>query len=95
MICRSAKNVSLCGSEATFKTLGFEQRVLSKAYDLEVNGFVRNEPDGSVLMDIDAPPDVAKVLIGRIESAMSRNIEDQTINEHESLNRTNGFHVTG
>ncbi len=51
--------------------VGFRMTAVVQANGLDVNGFVRNEPDGSVTMDVEASKADMKELMRRIASAMS------------------------
>ena len=75
--------------------VGFRATCLAKAYDLRISGFVRNEPDGSVLMDAEGNRPDVKELLARIHSAMSQNIDDTLIDERPTLGRDEGFHIAG
>ena len=73
--------------------VGFRATVLFHARDLEVNGFVRNEPDGSVLVDVDGPKGQLKELIRRIESRPAGSIDNCDVTWAESLGRSDGFSI--
>ena len=71
----------------------FRATCLSESGGLTVNGFVRNEADGSVLMDVDGPPADLKELLARVKRRMQQNIHEVVLDERESLGRTDGFHI--
>ncbi|MCA9138688.1 MAG: acylphosphatase [Planctomycetales bacterium] len=73
--------------------VGFRATVLFHAGGLDVNGFVRNEPDGSVLIDADGPRGHLNELISRIESRPAGSIDDCDKTWAESIGRTNGFSI--
>jgi len=75
--------------------VGFRATCLAKAFDLPIHGFVRNEPDGSVLMDVEGDLADLKDLLARIKSAMGHNIDDTMIDQRPTLDRQDGFHITG
>ncbi len=75
--------------------VGFRATCLAKAFDLPIHGFVRNEPDGSVLMDVEGDLADLKDLLARIKSAMSHNIDDTMIDQRPILHRQDGFQITG
>lgn len=71
----------------------FRATCLSEASGLKINGVVRNESDGSVLMDVDGEPGEVRELIARVKLRMEQNIHDVVLDERESLGRTDGFHI--
>ena len=73
--------------------VGFRATCVSRAFDLQVNGFVRNEPDGSVLLDVDGDITDLKELMTRIRSSMKENIDDVVLDKRESLGRSDGFQI--
>lgn len=73
--------------------VGFRATVLFHADGLEVNGFVRNEPDGSVLVDVDGPKGQLQELISRIESRPAGSIDHCDVTWTESLGRSGGFSI--
>ena len=73
--------------------VGFRATVLFHADGLNVNGFVRNEPDGGVLLDADGPKIHLKELIDRIDSRPAGSIDDRDVSWTESLGRNNGFSI--
>lgn len=75
--------------------VGFRATCLAKAYDLRIDGFVRNQPDGSVLLDVEGDPKDIQQLLDRIQSAKSQNIDDTLIDDRPPLRRQDGFHITG
>lgn len=75
--------------------VGFRATALSSAHGLDVHGFVRNQPDGSVLMDVDGSPAQLRELMGRINQAMSHRIDHADVDELPCENRSDGFHIRG
>ena len=73
--------------------VGFRATVLFHADGLDVNGFVRNEPDGSVLVDIDGPKPHLQDLLDRIDSRPAGSIDDREIIWSDSLGRNSGFSI--
>ena len=71
----------------------FRATCLSEATGLNINGFVRNEADGSVLMDVDGEPAELKELLTRVKSRMEQNIHEVVLDDRESKGRTDGFHI--
>jgi acylphosphatase len=66
---------------------------VAQANGLDVHGFVRNEPDGSVTMDAEASKADMKMLMRRIESAMRGRIDGTDIDQRPPKNRNDGFRV--
>ena len=54
--------------------VGFRATALACARGLPVTGFVRNEHDGSVLLEAQGSSDDVELLLSRITERMSRNI---------------------
>ena len=73
--------------------VGFRATTLSVATGLDVHGFVRNEPDGSVRLDVDGSEVVLRELVSRIETAMSGRIDGVQLERTDSLNRGQGLHI--
>jgi acylphosphatase len=71
----------------------FRATCLHQASGLRVNGFVRNEADGSVLLDVDGELSELKELVARIRSAMTENISEIVLDKRDSLQRSDGFHI--
>jgi acylphosphatase len=55
--------------------VGFRMTALAQARGLRVHGSVRNEPDGSVLLDVEGPAADVQSLLSRIDTAMSGRID--------------------
>ena len=73
--------------------VGFRATVLFHARGLDINGFVRNEPDGSVLVDADGPKTQLKELLDRIRTRPAGSIDDCDLTWTDSLDRKNGFSI--
>jgi acylphosphatase len=73
--------------------VGFRATALFHADGLDVNGFVRNEPDGSVVLDVDGPKAHLKELLERIDSRPAGSIDDREISWLDSLGRDSGFSI--
>jgi acylphosphatase len=73
--------------------VGFRITAISQARGLSINGFVRNEPDGSVLMDVEGIPRDIKELMRRIESEMSHNIDGIEVADREPTGAKGGFRI--
>ena len=73
--------------------VGFRMTTLSQARGLDVHGFVRNEPDGGVLMDVEGSPDELKELLSRIDSAMTGYIDHAGIDQRPPKSLETGFRI--
>lgn len=67
--------------------------MLFHANGLDIHGFVRNEPDGSVLVDADGTKSQLKELIRRIDSRPAGSIDDCDVTWVDSLQRNSGFSI--
>lgn len=71
--------------------VGFRFTAVRQSKGLSVHGYVKNESDGSVLMDVEgATADVAE-LLRRIEMEMSGNIDSINLDERQPQNRDGGL----
>jgi len=73
--------------------VGFRMTAVSRASGLDVHGFVRNEPDGSVTMDVEGSAADLKQLMRRIDAAMSGNIDATDIDQRPPRGIASGFHI--
>ena len=73
--------------------VGFRVTAISQGRGLAVHGTVRNEGDGSVMLDIEGARRDCQELIARIEAHAPGIISDKTVDECESLGRTSGFRI--
>ena len=73
--------------------VGFRMTCKTEAAGLSVHGFVRNESDGSVTLDIEAAPQQANELIRRIKVARQAGLTGADIQERESQGRSDGFRI--
>lgn len=73
--------------------VGFRFTVISQARGLAVDGWVRNEADGSVTLDAEGTVGDLKELVRRIESAMGQNIDSVNIDERELMGRKGGLQI--
>lgn len=55
--------------------VGFRATARQLARDLPVTGWVRNEPDGSVTLQVQGDPAAVEQLLGRVQSTMDRFIQ--------------------
>jgi acylphosphatase len=79
--------------EGRVQGVGFRATVLHHAQDLNVNGFVRNEPDGSVLLDIDGPKTHLTELLNRIQARPAGSIDHCDVSWAESTQRDHGLSI--
>ncbi len=79
--------------EGRVQGVGFRFTALGQSRGLDVHGFVKNEPDGSVLMDVEGRAADVKELLSRIESEMRSNIEAVGIDPRKPIGRTDGFKI--
>ena len=73
--------------------VGFRVTAIQQARGLSVHGFVRNEPDGSVLMDVDGTPADLRELVRRIKHVMRLKLDDTIVAEHPAAGRDGGFRI--
>ncbi|TWU05476.1 acylphosphatase [Stieleria varia] len=71
--------------------VGFRATAVGHARGLGVHGFVRNEPDGSVLLDADGPPGDLRELVRRIKTTMGDRIDFADVQQAEPLGREGGL----
>ncbi|MEM9585762.1 MAG: acylphosphatase [Planctomycetota bacterium] len=71
--------------------VGFRATTVVLAEDLSVNGYVRNEPDGTVRLDADGPADHLEKLLGRIRRRMATHIFAVDVRTMQSDHRTGGL----
>ncbi|MEM6690167.1 MAG: acylphosphatase [Planctomycetota bacterium] len=73
--------------------VGFRATVLQHANGLDVHGFVRNEIDGSVLLDVDGERNVLKELLCRIEQQPAGRIDACDVSWHQPSSRDGGLAI--
>jgi len=73
--------------------VGFRATATQEARGLDVHGFVRNEPDGTVTVDADGPPDDLNTLVSRIRSSMGAKISGVDLDRREPQGRNDGFGI--
>lgn len=74
--------------------VGFRATTLSCARGLPLTGFVRNEPDGSVLMEAQGREPDLNLLLARLAERMSRNITRADRTELPELPDDHPFTIT-
>ncbi|SMP50925.1 acylphosphatase [Neorhodopirellula lusitana] len=73
--------------------VGFRVNAIQQARGLQVVGFVRNEPDGDVLMDVQGPRKEVEELAKRVQSSMSLKINEVLIDQRDPLPDREGFKI--
>ncbi|MCC9599897.1 acylphosphatase [Stieleria sp. JC731] len=73
--------------------VGFRATALHHGRGLDVHGFVRNEFDGSVLMDVEGPKTHLDELLQRIESRPAGSIDHSDVSWEKPLGRSSGFSI--
>lgn len=73
--------------------VGFRMTVISLTGGMTFHGFVRNEPDGSVVMDVEGVMWDIQELMRRIESEMGHHIEGIEVDEKPPSGREDGFRI--
>ena len=79
--------------EGSVQGVGFRFNAIKQSAGLKVNGFVRNEPDGSVLMDVEGSSADLKNLLARVETVMKENIEATDVTEQPLAGKSGGFNI--
>lgn len=59
-----------------------------------LTGWVRNEPDGSVQMELQGPPSAVEAALAELQSVMSRNIRAAHRSEVNELAGEQSFRIT-
>lgn len=60
--------------EGRVQGVGFRATAASIARDLDLEGWVRNEPDGTVRCEVQGPPESIEAFLSRLRRRMSENI---------------------
>lgn len=79
--------------EGSVQGVGFRFNAVRQCAGLSVNGFVRNEPDGSVLMDVEGKTKDLQQLLKRIKASMAGNIEAVQLDERPPRGIAVGFKI--
>lgn len=74
--------------------VGFRATAIHCARGLKLTGFVRNEPDGSVLMEAQGSQPDLELLLSRVSEHMSRNINRIDRTELPDLPDDHAFIIT-
>jgi acylphosphatase len=73
--------------------IGFRANAIHQARGLAIVGFVRNEANGDVTMDIQGPAGDVDELARRVGSSMNRKINETLIDEREPLPTRDQFRI--
>ncbi len=73
--------------------VGFRMTAMAQAAGLRIHGFVGNQPDGSVWMDVEGPLVDLQELIRRIDVAMSGFIDGKEIEQRQPVGIADGFRI--
>ncbi len=73
--------------------VGFRATTVAESRKLNVHGFVRNESDGSVELDVEGPEGDVKELIRRIKVTMRDFLDDTQVDTLPPLGHKGGLRV--
>lgn len=73
--------------------VGFRANAIHQARDLRVAGFVRNEPNGDVTMDVQGSAADLQELNRRIAASMSSRINETRLDHRDPLPDRSGFRI--
>ena len=73
--------------------VGFRVHAVQSARGLAVTGWVRNEVDGSVLMDVQGSDSEICELMKRIDANFAALINETLVDEREPLEERDGFRI--
>ncbi|EMI52616.1 acylphosphatase [Rhodopirellula sallentina] len=73
--------------------VGFRVNAIQQAKGLAIAGFVRNEPDGDVTMDVQGSAADVKELEKRVASSMERKINETLVDVRDPLPDRTGFKI--
>lgn len=79
--------------EGHVQGVGFRFNAVKQSVGLKLHGYVRNEPDGSVLMDVEGSAVDLKHLLAKIEAEMKENIEATDVTERPLAGNSGGFNI--
>ena len=93
MVGETAMKRYLVRYEGRVQGVGFRFNAVKQSVGLKLHGYVRNEPDGSVLMDVEGSAVDLKHLLVKIEAEMKENIEAIDVTERPLAGNTAGFNI--
>ena len=67
--------------------------MLSQSKSFDVHGFVRNEPDGSVLVDVEGTSAEVAAFKKQIESRCPGHVDETKVDSRDPCGRTSGFQI--
>lgn len=73
--------------------VGFRVTAIQLSRGLEIAGFVKNEPDGDVTMDVQGPADSVKELARRVAETMKFRINETLIDCRQPMPDRTGFKI--
>ncbi len=73
--------------------VGFRVNAIQQARGLDVAGFVKNEPDGDVTIDVQGPAAAVKALAERVASTMKLKINETRVDCRDPLPDRQGFRI--
>ncbi len=73
--------------------VGFRMTVRAVAQSLKLSGWVRNEPDGTVLMEVQGPSDTIDQCLGRIQRETFGHVADRQESIQDVEDSETGFEI--
>lgn len=73
--------------------VGFRATARSIAAGFDVTGWVRNEPDGSVQMEVQGVPAEIDAFLAALRGSLGRFIRDETPEPMKAVEGERGFHI--
>ncbi|MEM9646231.1 MAG: acylphosphatase [Planctomycetota bacterium] len=73
--------------------VGFRVHAVQSSRGLDVSGWVRNQSDGSVLMDVQGPSRDVEELMKRIDSHFASLINEKLVDERDVVEERDGFKI--
>lgn len=73
--------------------VGFRMTVRAVAQSLKLSGWVRNEPDGTVLMEVQGSSDTIDQCLGRIQRETFGHVTDRQESIQDVLDSEIGFEI--
>ncbi|TWT98922.1 acylphosphatase [Neorhodopirellula pilleata] len=74
--------------------VGFRANAIHQARGLTITGFIRNEPNGDVTMDVQGSPHDVQELAERVGQTMSAKINETLVEQRESISDRDRFRIT-